>query len=100
MGLSHLSGLVHLSGVNYGGCPEKPDQLRKFDAYQGPHKYSDLWSAAFGIITQQAILCGSLLRVKELIVKIEYLTANYERCSTSFIWTATADSILEKLQRL
>ncbi|MFN9659151.1 MAG: IS630 family transposase, partial [Cyanobacteriota bacterium] len=37
---------------------------------------------------------------KELIAKIEHFIANYNKGSAPFSWTATADSILEKLQRL
>jgi putative transposase len=38
--------------------------------------------------------------VKELIAKIEHFIANYNKDSAPFSWTATADSILEKLHRL
>ena len=54
----------------------------------------------FGIITQRAIRRGSFSSVKELIAKIEHFIANYNKGSTPFSWTATANSILEKLQRL
>ena len=54
----------------------------------------------FGIITQRAIRRGSFASVKELIAKIEHFIDNYNKGSTPFSWTATADSILEKLQRL
>jgi len=35
-----------------------------------------------------------------LIAKIEHFMAIYNKASAPFSWTATADSILEKLQRL
>ena len=54
----------------------------------------------FGIITQRAIRRGSFSSVKELIAKIEHFIDNYNKDSAPFSWTATADSILEKLQRL
>jgi len=54
----------------------------------------------FGIITQRAIRRGSFSSVKELIAKIEHFIDNYNKNSAPFSWTATADSILEKLQRL
>jgi putative transposase len=38
--------------------------------------------------------------VKELIAKIEQFVASYNKTKTPFNWTATANSILEKLQRL
>jgi putative transposase len=45
-------------------------------------------------------LHGSFSSVKELIAKIEHFIVNYNKGSAPFSWTATADSILEKLQRL
>ena len=54
----------------------------------------------FGIITQRAIRRGSFSSVKELIARIEQFVAAYNKTKTPFNWTATADSILEKLQRL
>jgi transposase len=49
----------------------------------------------FALITQQAIRRGSFRSVRELVHKIDqYVTHR------SFAWTATADSILDKLQRL
>jgi putative transposase len=54
----------------------------------------------FGIITQRAIRRGSFSSVKELIARIKQFVTAYNQNSAPFIWTATADSILEKLQRL
>lgn len=54
----------------------------------------------FGLITQQAIRRGSFKSVKELIAKIKLFTQHYNRKSKPFAWTATADSILQKLARL
>ena len=54
----------------------------------------------FGIITQQAIRRGTFKSVKELVAKIERFVENYNKDSTPFSWTATADSILEKLGKL
>lgn len=54
----------------------------------------------FGLITQQAIRRGSFKSVKELIAKINHFVHNYNRNSKPFVWTATADSIFEKLARL
>ena len=54
----------------------------------------------FGIITQRAIRRGSFSSVKELIARIEHFMAAYNKTKAPFNWTATADSILEKLQRL
>jgi len=54
----------------------------------------------FGLITQQAIRRGSFKSVKELIAKINRFTENYNQHSRPFAWTATADSIFQKLSRL
>jgi transposase len=54
----------------------------------------------FGLITQQAIRRGSFRTVRELVQRIETFVARYNRTSTPFAWTATADSILSKLTRL
>lgn len=54
----------------------------------------------FGLITQQAIRRGSFRTVRELIQRIDTFVTRYNRTSTPFTWTATADSILAKLTRL
>lgn len=54
----------------------------------------------FGLITQQAIRRGSFQSVKELTAKIDRFVQHYNRASKPFAWTATADSIFEKLARL
>ena len=54
----------------------------------------------FGIITQKAIRRGSFSNVKQLINKIERFVDRYNTKTSPFVWTATADSILEKVQRI
>ena len=54
----------------------------------------------FGLITQQAIRRGSFKSVKELIARINQFVQHYNRNSKPFDWTATADSIFQKLARL
>lgn len=54
----------------------------------------------FGIITQQAIRRGSFTKVKTLIQRIEQFVEHYNQSSRPFVWTATADSILAKVERL
>lgn len=54
----------------------------------------------FGIISQRAIKRGSFTSVKELIARIEHFIEHYNKKPTPFAWTATADSIFEKLSRL
>jgi len=57
----------------------------------------EIW---FNIITQRAIRRGTFKSVKALIAKIEQYVTQYNRTSHPFVWTATADSILQKVKRL
>ncbi len=57
----------------------------------------EIW---FGIITQRAIRRGTFRNVKDLITCIQKFTDQYNQNSKPFVWTATADSILDKLNRL
>ena len=54
----------------------------------------------FALITQQAIRRGSFSSVKDLVTKIDLFVENYNAHSRPFVWTATAQSILDKVQRL
>jgi putative transposase len=54
----------------------------------------------FSIITGKAIRRGSFASVKELVNKIDHFVAHYNQNCKPFTWTATADSILAKLNRL
>lgn len=54
----------------------------------------------FGLITQRAIRRGSFSSVKDLVRKIDAFVQNYNRTHRPFVWTATADSILQKIARL
>jgi len=54
----------------------------------------------FAMITQRAIRRGSFRSVKDLIQQIDRFVKQYNRSSRPFVWTATADSILQKLARL
>lgn len=54
----------------------------------------------FGLITEKAIRCGSFKSVNQLVQKIDGYVQHYNDHSAPFIWTATADSILDKLERL
>jgi hypothetical protein len=54
----------------------------------------------FGLITQPAIRRGSFRSVKELVQKIDDFVQHYNRKQRPFVWTATADSILQKIARL
>ena len=54
----------------------------------------------FGIITDKAIRRDSFRSVSELVQKIDRFVEHYNQNARPFAWTATADSILAKLQRL
>jgi len=54
----------------------------------------------FAIITDKAIRRSSFKSVRELVRKIETFVQSYNMVSKPFVWTATADSILAKIQRL
>lgn len=57
----------------------------------------EIW---FNIITQQAIRRGTFHSVKDLVRKIDGFVSEYNSKSKPFAWTATADSILQKIERL
>jgi len=54
----------------------------------------------FGLITQRSIRRGSFRNVKELVQRIDAYLKNHNRHAGPFQWTATADSILGKIERL
>lgn len=57
----------------------------------------EIW---FNIITQRAIRRGTFRKVKELIARIEDFVRRYNADCQPFAWIATADSILQKVNRL
>jgi len=54
----------------------------------------------FSLITDKAIRRGSFTSVKQLVQRIDQFVAAHNVNCQPFKWTATADSILEKLHRL
>ena len=54
----------------------------------------------FGIITQQAIRRGTFSSVPQLRRKINDFVADYNTRCSPFAWTATAESILAKVERI
>jgi len=54
----------------------------------------------FGLITDKAIRRGSFRTVKELVSQIDHFVSRYNKNCKPFVWTATAESILAKLERL
>jgi putative transposase len=57
----------------------------------------EIW---FNLITQRAIRRGTFKSVNQLTSKIDQFVQQYNLNSRPFAWTATADSILEKIKRL
>jgi len=57
----------------------------------------EIW---FNIITQKAIRRGTFRSVKDLITKIKNFSDHHNKNSKPFMWTATTDSILAKIERL
>lgn len=54
----------------------------------------------FALITHRAIRRGSFRKVRELVDRIERFVKSYNETARPFRWTATADSILNKINRL
>ena len=54
----------------------------------------------FGLITERAIRRGSFASVTDLRRRIEQFVDHWNQHPKPFVWTATADSIFEKLVRL
>jgi len=54
----------------------------------------------FALITDKAIRRGSFRSVKDLTTKIKHFVTHYNQNCKPFMWTATADSIVAKLERL
>lgn len=98
---------IHLVVDNY--ATHKHAKVRKWLAAR-PHyhiHYTPTYSSWlnqveiwFNIITQKAIRRGTFRSVKDLKDKIQLFVDNYNQSSKPFMWTATADSILAKIERL
>ena len=54
----------------------------------------------FALISAKAIRRGSFHAVRDLVAKIDHFVTHYNQTCKPFVWTATADSILAKRQRL
>ena len=98
---------VHLVVDNY--CTHKHAKVRRWIAarpryhvhytptYSSWLNQVEIW---FNIITQQAIRRGTFRSVKKLVENIERFVANYNARATPFTWTATADSIIQKIEKI
>ena len=54
----------------------------------------------FALISDKTIRRGSFRSVRDLVATIDRFVTHYNQTCKPFVWTATADSILAKLQRL
>ncbi len=54
----------------------------------------------FGLISQQAIRRGTFTSVTDLIRRIHEFTNTHNAAAKPFVWVATAQSILDKIERL
>ncbi len=57
----------------------------------------EIW---FNRTTQQAIRRGTFRSVKDLVSKIDHFVPRYNAQTKPFVWTVTAESILDKVKRL
>jgi putative transposase len=98
---------VHLILDNY--CTHKHHKVRRWLAQRPRYHvhYTPTYSSWlnqveiwFNIITQKAIRRGTFRSVRDLISNIDRFVSRYNKNAAPFSWTATADSILQKIQRL
>jgi putative transposase len=54
----------------------------------------------FAILTERQIRRSSAVSAKDLIANIEAFIATYNAKARPFVWTATSDAILEKIERI
>jgi putative transposase len=54
----------------------------------------------FALLTEKAVRRGSFSSVKDLVGKVDHFVTQYNKNCKPFVWTATADAILGKLERL
>jgi len=111
--LRHIDGNVpknldvHLVVDNY--CTHKHAKVRRWLAarpryhihytptYSSWLNQVEIW---FNIITQRALRRGTFRNVKTLIQDIQRFASKYNAKATPFAWTASADSILKKVERI
>jgi putative transposase len=98
---------VHLVVERYGAHRHARVKVRlakrpRFHVHYTPTYSSWLTRVerCFGVITQRAIRRGSFDSVPDLKRKINEFVEQYNQHPRPFMWTATADSILTKLERL
>ncbi len=72
-------------------------QVHYTPTYSSWLNQAEIW---FHLITQKAIRRGTFKSVKDLVSKIDLFVKLHNRNKSPFVWTATADSILDKIKRL
>ncbi|HSR11243.1 MAG TPA: IS630 family transposase [Thermodesulfobacteriota bacterium] len=72
-------------------------QVHYTPTYSSWLNQAEIW---FHLITQKAIRRGTFKSVKDLVSKIDHFVKLHNRNKSPFVWTATADSILDKINRL
>lgn len=98
---------IHLIVDNY--CTHKHQKVKRWLARRPRYNihYTPTYSSWlnqveiwFNIITQKAIRRGSFRSVRQLTDRIKDFTKSYNEKASPFAWTATAESILSKIERL
>jgi len=98
---------VHVIADNYG--PHKHPKVRRWlaDHSRFTMHYTPTYSSWlnqverwFGFISEKAIRRSSFRSTKELVSKIEEFVTHYNQHARPFVWTATADSILKKIETI
>ncbi len=87
---------VHIIVDNYA-THKHPRDVHFTPTYASWLNQVEIW---FNRITQQAIRRGTFRSVKELVEKIDQYVRASNTHAQPFVWTATADSIFAKVQRL
>ena len=97
---------LHLVMDNYGTHkhPKVQEWLQKHPRFT-PHfvptssSWLNLVERWFGELTQKRVRRGTFVSVADLITAIDEYLAAWNSDPKPFVWTATVDSILEKLKR-
>jgi hypothetical protein len=74
-----------------------PHRSRSFNLYSSWLNQVERW---FALITERAIRRNSFTSVRELKQQIELFVQRYNADASPFQWVATADSILQKIERI
>ena len=54
----------------------------------------------FGLLSQRALKRGSFRSVPDLVRKIQAFIDRYNASTTPFVWVATAQSIIDKVEHI